>query len=55
MQRRTRMRVLGYHLPSAQTRLRVSFNRLELELEIKLKRAIRQTKNDNTGAYCYRL
>ena len=49
MQRRTRMQVLGYHSTSARTRSSVSFNGLELE------RAARQTKNDNKGAYCYRL
>ena len=52
-QRRTRMQVLGYHSTSARTRSSVSFNGLELGLE--LERAARQTKNDNKGAYCYRL
>ena len=45
------MRVLRHHSPSARTRLSVSFNGLELglklELERKLKRAVRQT---NKGA-----
>ena len=53
MQRRTRMQVLGYHSTSARTRSSVSFNGLELMLEFE--RAARQTKNDNKGAYCYRL
>ena len=53
MQRRTRMQVLGYHPTSARTRSSVSFNGLELGLE--LERAARQAKNDNKGAYCYRL
>ena len=51
-QRRTRMQVLGYYLTSARTQSSVSFNGLELGLE--LERAARQTKNDK-GAYCYRL
>ena len=51
MQRRTRTRVLGHHLPSAQTQSSVSFNGLELELDRKLERAVRQTKNDNKGTY----
>ena len=59
MQRRTRMRVLGYRLTRARTRSSVSLNglelRLELELKRKLERTARQTKNDNKGAYCYRL
>ena len=37
-QRRTRMRVLGYHSPSARTRSSVSFNGLELELETEKAR-----------------
>ena len=45
MQRRTRTRVLGHHLPSARTQSSVSFNGLELGLELeldrKLKRAVR--------------
>ena len=53
MQRRTRMQVLGYNSTSARTRSSVSFNGLELGLE--LERAARQTKNDNKGAYYYRL
>ena len=59
MQRRTHARVLGYHSPSPQTQSNVSFNGLELRLELevkrKLERAVRQTKNDNKGAYYYRL
>ena len=50
-QRRTRMRVLGYHSPNAQTRSSVSFNGLELKLERKLVRAVRQPKNENKCAY----
>ena len=49
-QRRTRARVLGYHSPSAPTRSSVPFSGLELELERKLERAIRQTENNNMGA-----
>ena len=49
-QRRTRTRVLRYHSPSASTRSSVPFNELKLELERKLKRAIRQTENNNMGA-----
>ena len=42
MQRRTRMQVLGYHSTSARTRSSVSFNGLELGLELdKLKIIIR--------------
>ena len=59
MQCCTCTQVLGHHSPSVQTPLSVSFNglklRLELELERKLERAVRQTKNDNKGTYCYRL
>ena len=51
MQRRTRMRVLVYHSPSARTRLSVSFNGLKLELERKFIRAVRQTKNENKCTY----
>ena len=47
------MQVIGYHSTSAQTRSSVSFNGLELGLE--LERAARQIKNDNKGAYYYRL
>ena len=50
-------RALGHHSLSAQTRSSVSFNglelRFELELKRKLERAVRQTKNDNKGTYCY--
>ena len=53
MQHRTRMQVLGYHSTSARTRSSVSFNELKLGLE--LEQAARHTKNDNKGAYCYRL
>ena len=55
MQRHTRTRVLGHHSPSVRTRSSVSFNGLELGLERKLERAVRQTKNGIKGAYCYRL
>ena len=63
MQCRTRTRVLGYLSPNAQTRSSVSFNGLELGLELglklvlerKIKRVVQETKNDNKGAYCYRL
>ena len=54
MQRRTRIRVIGYHSLSARTRSSVSFNGLELgldlELERKLARAVQQTINDTKGA-----
>ena len=34
----TRTRVIGHHSPSAQNRLSMSFNGLELGLELELKR-----------------
>ena len=38
MQRHTRMRVTGHHLPSVWTWSSMSFNGLELRLELELKR-----------------
>ena len=44
IQRRTRTRVLGHHSPSAELhRIAISFNGLELELERKFEREVRQT------------
>ena len=47
MQRHTHARVLGYYSPSARTQSSMSINGLKLglklELERKLKRAVRQT------------
>ena len=42
MQHRTRTRVLGYHSPSARTRLSLSFNGLELGLELELERKLKR-------------
>ena len=54
MQRRTRTRVVGYHLPCTRTTSSVSFNGLELGLalglERKLERAFLQTENISKGA-----
>ena len=42
MQRRTNTRVLGYHSRSARTQSSVSFNGLELGLELELERKLEQ-------------
>ena len=57
MQHCIRTRVLGYHSPSAQTRLSLSFNGLELglklELERKFERAVQKTKNYDGHLFLY--
>ena len=53
MQHHTRIQVIGYHSLSARIRSSVSFNGLELGLELELERklvwAVQQTKNDTKG------